>query len=327
MMLDRGLIRRSLMRRTLVAQHMLVPRGDVPNELPVAEFSSVPTGLSVAFTDESTDADGTIVAWDWDFGDATSHGTTQNPTHVYAAGGTYTVTLTVTDDGGDASEPVSHDQTGLRGLPTPTLLTSGSSSTDGVTMTTASVSPTANRLVLLAVDSCVDGAIPTSVVGGGITFDRVTLTATESAFRRLSWWYGKTATPSAGTIVITWGSSQTSAAWAVMQFSVDTVISGVNGVDAIVQSVGKNNQAAATSNTNTLAGLEHANNVHLCAVIHRIGPGTHMSAPGGFTELAETGADNNTITLGIFWGRGAVACTPTFGSDSHGMLSLEIKAA
>lgn len=77
--------------------------------LPVAAFSSSVSGLDVTFTDLSTDDDGTIVAWDWDFGDGSSHGTTQNPVHTYAAGGTKTVTLTVTDNAGGVSAPVSHD--------------------------------------------------------------------------------------------------------------------------------------------------------------------------------------------------------------------------
>jgi VCBS repeat-containing protein len=47
----------------------------------------------------SSDVDGTIVAYDWDFGDG-STGAGVNPTHTYAAAGLYTVTLTVTDDGG-----------------------------------------------------------------------------------------------------------------------------------------------------------------------------------------------------------------------------------
>lgn len=47
----------------------------------------------------SSDPDGSIVSWEWDFGDgATASGMTA--THTYAADGTYTITLTVTDDDG-----------------------------------------------------------------------------------------------------------------------------------------------------------------------------------------------------------------------------------
>ncbi|MFL9482766.1 PKD domain-containing protein [Chitinophagaceae bacterium LWZ2-11] len=47
------------------------------------------------FTDKSIIGSGTLAAYAWDFGDGNTS-TTQNPTHAYAASGTYTITLTVT---------------------------------------------------------------------------------------------------------------------------------------------------------------------------------------------------------------------------------------
>ncbi|GAI11007.1 unnamed protein product, partial [marine sediment metagenome] len=47
----------------------------------------------------STDADGTIVAYDWDFGDGET-GLGIKPNHTYSLTGTYTVNLTVTDNDG-----------------------------------------------------------------------------------------------------------------------------------------------------------------------------------------------------------------------------------
>lgn len=74
----------------------------VANRAPSANFSFDGSGEDVDFTDESIDPDplGSIVAWDWDFGDGSSHATTQNPSHTYAAPGTYDVTLVVMDDDG-----------------------------------------------------------------------------------------------------------------------------------------------------------------------------------------------------------------------------------
>ena len=54
------------------------------------------SGLTVSFVDTSTDTGGTITSRSWNFGDS-STSTTQNPSHTYAAGGTYSVTETVTD--------------------------------------------------------------------------------------------------------------------------------------------------------------------------------------------------------------------------------------
>jgi PKD repeat protein len=51
----------------------------------------------VAFTSTSTDPDGTIDSYAWDFGDNNTS-TLANPVHAYDTGGIYTVTLTVTDN-------------------------------------------------------------------------------------------------------------------------------------------------------------------------------------------------------------------------------------
>jgi len=50
-------------------------------------------GNSIQFTDTSSVSGGSIVSWAWDFGDF-SASTLQNPSHLYATPGTYTVTFT-----------------------------------------------------------------------------------------------------------------------------------------------------------------------------------------------------------------------------------------
>src|SRR4051812_33880308 len=70
------------------------------NAVPTASFTATPSGRTVAFDGTgSKDADGTITSYAWTFGDGTT-GTGAAPSHTYATGGTYTVGLTVTDNGG-----------------------------------------------------------------------------------------------------------------------------------------------------------------------------------------------------------------------------------
>ncbi len=73
--------------------------GAPANQPPVANFSSAASGLTVNFTDSSSDSDGSIASRSWDFGDGTGS-TAASPSKTYSAAGTYTVKLTVTDDDG-----------------------------------------------------------------------------------------------------------------------------------------------------------------------------------------------------------------------------------
>jgi PKD repeat protein len=66
---------------------------------PVAAFTSSCTSLACTFTDQSTDEDGTVVLWAWNFGDGSTSGA-QSPSHTYGSANTYNVSLTVTDDRG-----------------------------------------------------------------------------------------------------------------------------------------------------------------------------------------------------------------------------------
>ena len=66
-------------------------------------------GFSVIFdASYSSDSDGSIVQYDWDFGDgSTAVDAGAAPEHTYTAAGTYTVTLTVTDDDSDSDSATS----------------------------------------------------------------------------------------------------------------------------------------------------------------------------------------------------------------------------
>ncbi|MET9428283.1 ThuA domain-containing protein [Streptomyces sp. NPDC003036] len=72
---------------------------------PVAEASANKTSgkapLRVAFSSAgTTDADGDVLTYRWDFGDGTGTSTAANPTYTYRKNGTYTATVTATDPTG-----------------------------------------------------------------------------------------------------------------------------------------------------------------------------------------------------------------------------------
>nr|MBA2702657.1 PKD domain-containing protein [Blastocatellia bacterium] len=60
-------------------------------------YSSDTIGATTRFIDRSSDADGQIISWAWNFGDG-STSTQRHPVHTFAATGDYTVTLTVADN-------------------------------------------------------------------------------------------------------------------------------------------------------------------------------------------------------------------------------------
>lgn len=89
------------LQASVSGQVVVSPPGNNP---PIANFSYSQQNrkLTLDFSDTSSDSDGTITTWQWDFGD-NSTDTIQNPSHTYIAAGTYLVTLTVTDNGGKST--------------------------------------------------------------------------------------------------------------------------------------------------------------------------------------------------------------------------------
>jgi len=72
------------------------PEGDAPVAGFAADKVAVTTGEEIQFTDSSTE---TPTSWSWNFGDSNTS-TSQNPTHSYDTEGTYSVSLTATNEFG-----------------------------------------------------------------------------------------------------------------------------------------------------------------------------------------------------------------------------------
>ncbi len=79
--------------QTMVIANVAPVIGSISATSPLAE------GETATFTGTATDVAGDTLTYTWDYGDGTT-GTGDSSTHAYADNGSYTVTLTVTDDSG-----------------------------------------------------------------------------------------------------------------------------------------------------------------------------------------------------------------------------------
>lgn len=80
----------------------IISKPIVINQQPVADFSAdtACVGSATQFTNQSVPNAASIITYDWDFGDGSTHLHTANPSHTYAVPGIYNVVLTITNSNG-----------------------------------------------------------------------------------------------------------------------------------------------------------------------------------------------------------------------------------
>jgi hypothetical protein len=211
-----------------------------------------------------------------------------------------------------------------------TLLDDGSASPSaGANQLTASVSPAANALILVAVAiySAQSGSTGVdAVTGNGITYTLVASgPSVDDGFGPYQphLYRGMSASPSAGAITInpTYNLDPVQVDWCVAEFTgVDT--GGTNGADAVVQSNSNSTNENATL-TITLSAFGSADNGAFgSAITYNDGTITHET---NWTEL-----DQNSNQMHAQW-RDDNDTTCTFVSSNSGDdlsgIAVEIKAA
>jgi len=188
------------------------------NVAPTASFTVsavvIVEGDSIQFSAiRSSDEDGTIVGYDWDFGDG-ADGNGQTVAHTYTTAGTYTVFLRVTDDRGEtgSTQKMIYVEIGAPAGPRASFTSSPTSGTSplGVTFNaSASTSPVGTLTYAWTFG---DGGVGTGQITSHTYFSgtartyTVTLTVTASD--------GRTATSSASIAVTVPGGGGTPAAGA-----------------------------------------------------------------------------------------------------------------
>lgn len=178
-------------------------------------------------------------------------------------------------------------------------LTANDSATDATSYATASVSPTANALVIATVTSHIASGPPVepTASGNGLTWVSMnTNTTNHSNTRRTTQFRALGASPSAGAVTFDFGSeTQLFAIWTVDQCTgVDT--SGTNGSGAIVQVGDSTGTGFGTSQTITLSAFGSSNNAAYGYMQH----GTNEATTQG-TDFAEL-SDNNISDGGLLSG-------------------------
>lgn len=199
-------------------------------------------------------------------------------------------------------------------------LTTGVDSTDATTYTTASVTLKAGRLYLLSfVNTAASAAAIGSIAGGG-TWTSQSTTQYNSAGHRVSIWSCVPTADYTGTIVVTFGATQTGGRWAINEFSgVDTSTN-----DGVVQNaVGTGN---STTPLATLAAFAVAANATFGALANTA---DNTTTPGaGFTELSDlTTATVPASFLQTQWrADNDTTVDGTITSGQWGACAVEIKA-
>lgn len=170
---------------------------------------------------------------------------------------------------------------------TQTLLTSSGDAVDRSSYSTASISPSANKLVLVLVQHYCSGGNPPipSVSGCGMTWQYITGITDSANIRRIDLFRSMSSSPSPGGLTFSFGSTQARCSWAISEFDgVDKT--GSYGSGAIVQSSSAEASTGVGSLSITLSPIGSPINATFGAI--RLGSlSTNINPGSGYTEITD----------------------------------------
>ena len=210
---------------------------------------------------------------------------------------------------------------------TQAALTSGFSETDATSYSTASITPSADQLILAAVtSSAASGIAAPTVTGNGLTWVQVASIALTDGFRMVTVFRSMGAAPSAGAVTFDFGATtQVRCLWAISEFaSVDTT--GTNGSGAVVQSA-TNTAASGNPATATLAAFGSTDNATYGAWAGSFNQTAAQTAGTGFTKIHDVDPTTENQSLGTEWRNDNDTTVNATWTDSaaSGTIGVEIK--
>lgn len=210
-------------------------------------------------------------------------------------------------------------------------LTTGFAENSTTAGPTASISPTANRLIILTVGALIgSGTIntPTITTTLGVTF--VLVNSTGSGQTRRSFVFrAMSASPGTGTITATFDATMSRIIWEVSEFSgVDT--SGANGAGAIAQTDAYGAAALSTSRTVNLQGFrDTTNNAAFASWLVGAPQSETINAEGTWTKISQSsgGANLGNVMHQYFVGEDTTSSASWTTNSHSNIVVIEIRAS